>query len=427
MRIIAVLISLFFILSWAPVYGEGEDQPQLNNETSDLREQIEKKSGELQVLQAERERLEKNIQELGKSGNTLSKELKSIDYQINQLNLSIKSNKLILEKLDLEIESLTVEVGGIEEVILNAKDTIGKLFVELQQKDRESILTLFLRNKSLSASIAEARSITTLNSALAENALRLKELQSELGQKLDEEKNKKTSREIEKNNLLNRQYIAQDQKSEKQKVLTQTKNQEKVYQQQLSELEKLQREISVEVEKIETELRKTIDPNLLPLPRPGVLAWPVQNPRLTQGYGATEFAAKNYPGKYHNGIDLGAPIGTEVGSAHDGIVINIADQDKFCRKGAYGKVVVVKHDNGLTTLYAHLSKYIVSIGQKVQKGEVIGYVGRTGYATGPHLHFTVFATQTLTPARPGFPEGTRSSRVCGPMPVGGDLDPTKYL
>jgi murein DD-endopeptidase MepM/ murein hydrolase activator NlpD len=87
----------------------------------------------------------------------------------------------------------------------------------------------------------------------------------------------------------------------------------------------------------------------------------------------------------------------------------------------------VKHNNGLTTLYGHLSKYIVSIGQRVERGEVIGYVGSTGYATGPHLHFTVFASQTLVPARPGYPEGTKPSKSCGPMPVGGDLDPTKYF
>jgi len=209
--------------------------------------------------------------------------------------------------------------------------------------------------------------------------------------------------------------------------LSQTKNQEIIYEKQLEELTKLQDEISLEIEKIETEMRKNIDPNLLPLPRPGVLLWPVPEGRLTQGYGATAFAAKNYKSKYHNGLDVGRFLGAEVVAAEKGTVINIGDQDKFCRKAAYGKFIVIKHENGLTTLYGHLSRQIVSIGDKVERGQTIGYMGKTGWATGPHLHFTVFSSQTLTPARAGFPEGTQASRVCGPMPVGGDINPTLYV
>ena len=95
-----------------------------------------------------------------------------------------------------------------------------------------------------------------------------------------------------------------------------------------------------------------------------------------------------------------------------------ANQDSYCYKGAYGKVVVINHTNNLTTLYGHLSRYIVAKGDIVQKGQVIGYSGKTGYATGPHLHFTVFA-------QPTFYVGP--SRTCGPMPFGGDLNPQRYL
>jgi murein DD-endopeptidase MepM/ murein hydrolase activator NlpD len=83
--------------------------------------------------------------------------------------------------------------------------------------------------------------------------------------------------------------------------------------------------------------------------------------------------------------------------------------------------------NGLTTLSAHLSRYVVENGESVTRGQLIGYVGKTGYATGPHLHFTIFASNTIPPASAGFPEGTQASRVCGPMPVGGDVNPMQYL
>ena len=138
---------------------------------------------------------------------------------------------------------------------------------------------------------------------------------------------------------------------------------------------------------------------------------------VTQGYGRTPYSAR-YPQNWHNGIDIGAPIGTPVLAAEAGTVVATGNQDAYCRKGAYGKFIIIKHENNLVTLYGHLSRQIVQKGDIVSRGQLIGYSGRTGYATGPHLHFTVYAGPT-------FYMG--ASRVCGPMPYGGDLNPLGYL
>ncbi|MEW6617017.1 MAG: peptidoglycan DD-metalloendopeptidase family protein [Patescibacteria group bacterium] len=415
-------IFLVFVLC-APFFSYAQSQTSGGS----LRDLIAEKSERLKELQEQRAALEKNLETVAKSNTKLSKEIKTMDNTISQLDLLVKSNNLAIEKIELEIDSLTGDIGNTEKNIAQKKETIGKLFSELQQKDNENFLTIFLRNKSLAESVAEARTISTLNSNLYENLEALKNLQMDLTKKIREGENKKQEKAAEKVNFQNRQVILADQKKEKQVVLSQTKNQELIYEKQIEELTKLQDEISLEIEKIETEMRKNIDPNLLPLPRPGVLLWPVPEGRLTQGYGATAFAAKNYKSKYHNGLDMGRFLGAEIVAAEKGTVINVGDQDKFCRKAAYGKFIVIKHENGLTTLYGHLSHQIVSVGDKVERGQVIGYMGKTGWATGPHLHFTVFSSQTLTPARAGFPEGTQASRVCGPMPVGGDINPTLYL
>ena len=64
----------------------------------------------------------------------------------------------------------------------------------------------------------------------------------------------------------------------------------------------------------------------------------------------------------------------------------------------YGNYVIITHDNGYQTLYAHMQKYIVATGQKVTQGATIGYVGSTGYSTGPHLHFSVYKnSKTIDP------------------------------
>lgn len=85
----------------------------------------------------------------------------------------------------------------------------------------------------------------------------------------------------------------------------------------------------------------------------------------------------------HSGIDLAAPRGTPIKASEGGLVIYSGWY------GGYGKVVIIDHSKGYSTLYAHMDKMTVSVGTRVRQGEVVGYEGATGYATGPHLHFEV--------------------------------------
>ena len=88
----------------------------------------------------------------------------------------------------------------------------------------------------------------------------------------------------------------------------------------------------------------------------------------------------------YNGVDLAAPTGTPIFASAEGDVI-VAKATGW--NGGYGSYVVVQHPNGSQTLYSHASSVIVSLGQHVQQGQVIAYVGRTGKATGPHVHFEI--------------------------------------
>ena len=77
-------------------------------------------------------------------------------------------------------------------------------------------------------------------------------------------------------------------------------------------------------------------------------------------------------------------IGSEVFSTGNGVVEKVIENDK-----GYGNRIVIDHENGFKTVYAHLSKFNVTVGQKVKKDDVIGYVGSTGTSTGPHLHYEI--------------------------------------
>lgn len=105
--------------------------------------------------------------------------------------------------------------------------------------------------------------------------------------------------------------------------------------------------------------------------------------RLSSGFGMRIHPIYKVK-KMHTGIDFAAPIGTEIYATGDGVIEKV----KYRRRG-YGKHVVINHGYGYKTLYAHLNKYIVRRGQKVKRGQVIGYLGNTGSSTGPHLHYEV--------------------------------------
>lgn len=89
-------------------------------------------------------------------------------------------------------------------------------------------------------------------------------------------------------------------------------------------------------------------------------------------------------GKFHAGMDFTSPVGTPVTTTGDG-VIEVVESKQW----GYGNCIVVNHGYGYKTRYAHLSKFKVKRGQKVTRGQVIGYVGNTGKSTGPHLHYEV--------------------------------------
>ena len=114
--------------------------------------------------------------------------------------------------------------------------------------------------------------------------------------------------------------------------------------------------------------------------RRAYLGSPLEFTRVSSGF-SMRFHPILQKWRAHLGVDFAAPTGTPARTVGDGVVSFAGSQ------GGYGNVVFVKHRNGHETVYAHLSKINVSLGQQVQQGDTIGLVGATGWATGPHLHF----------------------------------------
>jgi murein DD-endopeptidase MepM/ murein hydrolase activator NlpD len=227
---------------------------------------------------------------------------------------------------------------------------------------------------------------------------------------------KKTAKETEKktltglkDQLAGQKQVTEEIKKEKNQLLTVTQNKESNYQKMLADSLQRKKAVEAEMADVEQQIKIAIDPSSLPKVGSGVLLWPLTKVIITQYFGNTSFASTHtilYGGKGHNGIDLGIPIGTTVMSAAEGRVIGTGDTDKTCPRASYGKWVLIEHPNGLSTLYGHLSVIRVEEGQTVYANQPIGFSGNTGYSTGPHLHFTVYASQ-------GVKVSSLQSKACG--------------
>lgn len=120
---------------------------------------------------------------------------------------------------------------------------------------------------------------------------------------------------------------------------------------------------------------------------------PLEQARVSSGYGMRNHPVLRKRAR-HNGIDLAAPTGTPVYATADGTV------ERANWFSSYGKYIQIGHGNAIETRFAHLSRIVVSDGQKVRKGDLIGYVGSTGRSTGPHLHYEVRVDGRAVDPRP---------------------------
>ena len=405
MKKILFLVSIFYFLFSITSFAAA---PQ------ELKNAINQKTQQLQEINNQIKETQKNLESIQGQGQTLQKEIKQTDYNINQLNLNIRSSEITIDKLVLEVNFLQYEITDAENEIVLKREAITRILQEFQKTDGETPLLIFLKNKSLADSVFEMQNLTDLNAGLKTEIDNLRKVKEEMADKLDQSANKKQLTEIENSNLKNRKVILDDVKKEKKNILVQTKNQEKVYQRIISDLEKKQMEIANEIDKLEENLRLSFDPSVLPTKRPGVLAYPVADHYVTQKYGNTAFASWAYKTKFHNGIDFKASLGTPILAAEDGEVMAVGDNGRV----QYGKFILIKHNNNLATLYAHLSRQIVQKGSVIKRGQVIGYSGNTGYSTGPHLHFGVYWALNLK---------MQSFSGAGLVPVGVTINPANYL
>jgi len=399
---------------------------------SELQEEIEVKRKEVEQINKQIAQTEGTIQQLSGQARTLQGAITEIDTGIKQASLNIQSSEVNIDKLSLEIEALSYETQEVGDEIRKKREQVGELLRTVQQRDKYGFLESLLTSQSLAEGLSEINALKALQDNISADAAVLAELQESLRDNILVSSGKKDQLAVEVINLEQRKIILDEQKDQKEDLLVQTKSQESEYQSLLSELEQQQQSLLNEIADIEARLARNFDRSSVPTRQAGFLMWPVtasgeRTGVISQNYGETAYSSRFYRGRPHNGTDIAAPTGTEVRAAADGVVARVDYNGLYYQ---YGRYVLIDHGNGLSTLYAHLSGTTVSQGQRVDRGDLIGYVGNTGFSTGSHLHFGLYAT-------PKIGWRTSSDReqgglfsvppASGLVPIGVTLNPQQYL
>ena len=205
---------------------------------------------------------------------------------------------------------------------------------------------------------------------------------------LQEEEEKKNQISIEAEEFADdverKKNIVESEKKQvenkKARVLSERQKAQNLLNQANKQLEKLDKE-HADLEKLEDAIQADID-RLMSVGgvAPGKLSWPITGSYVSSGYKWRRLGGTT---SFHGAIDIPSSTGTPIKAAAGGVVIVARYY------GAAGRTVFIDHGGGMTTLYFHMNKIYVSVGQTVVTGDVIGSVGTTGRTTGPHLHFEV--------------------------------------
>lgn len=378
----------------------------------EIKKEIELRAQEVKDLAATIKKYQKDLEAVGKQENTLQNQINRMNKEIAILNLNIKKTQTQIIEAGLKIDELKNQVYVKEDEIESRKEKLAHIILLMSQSESGNLLSLAFSTKNLSDFFSQQESLANLQRDVKISLDELKTFKSEL----ENFKKDKETQQAELKNLneeLGSQWqITNEQKTEKDSLLKDTRNKEKEYQRIINELNRKRQDVESEINALEERLRQAIDKSKISISK-GILRWPLDG-RLSQGYGKPNWNAVY---DFHNGIDIAAPTGTPIKAALGGKIIGVGDNGRY----SYGKWIAIEHSSfSIVTLYGHLSLQKVSVGQEVKTGDIIGYVGSTGYSTGPHLHFTIFTSDSYTLMK--------STKVPGLLiPIGGTLNPMEYL
>lgn len=393
-KLLSALLAVVLLFSLMPNQAEAASSSVIKEQLDELKDQKSELEAEIKALQKQYQANENEILDLVSQKDIIDQEVALLTAQIQNINNQISAYSLLIADKQDELDDAQAHLA------------------QLNEKNKERIRTME-EEGSLSywAVIFEASSfsdlldrISMMQEIAAADRQRLEELRTAAEvvtaaqQELETEK---TALETTREELNQTETELAYKREEADELLRKLIAKGEEFQQLIDESEDLQNELLLEIAQKEKDYKDAkyqewlatyVPPTTWPsddtTPSSGTVSkegWikPVPYYTLTSAFGMRIHPIQKV-WKMHNGVDLACSQGTPIYAARSGKVTVASYQ-----AGGAGYYVSINHGDGFSSIYMHMTHYIVSAGQYVSQGQVIGYVGSTGGSTGPHLHFGI--------------------------------------
>lgn len=359
----------------------------------ELNQKISQKNADIDRLEQEIKQYQLEIDNLGKQKNSLNVSIKQLDLTRKKLIADISITQTKIDKTNLKIKELSLEINNKQGRISNNLNALSLDIKKINELEQNDIVATILSENDFTVIWNDIDNMTTVGKTIRQMTVELKEIKSDLEDTRKETTDAKNELLSLKSKLADQKKIVDQNTAEKKKLLAQTKNSEASYQKLLKDRLAKKDAFERELEEYESQLKYILDPSKLP--NKGVLSWPLDYVYITQLFGITKSSKRLYVSGSHSGVDFRATVGTPVKAMADGVIAGVGNTDLQCPGVSFGGFILIKYNNGLANTFGHLSLIKVYNGQKVSRGEVIGYSGNTGYSTGPHLHVSLYAKDAV--------------------------------
>lgn len=370
LSVMALAVEMLPAGSSVGVKASAATASELRNKQAQLESQQKTISSKLSALKKSKAAAQEQLDLVNELVENLQTQIATVNSQIVAANAEIAGIEQEIARKDQEIEDSKEKFKQRMKAIYISGDMTGALEIMLSSDGVQE----FISNMVYLEAMAD------YDQGLIDELTNDKEGYQE--KKAIVEQHKKQI-DAQKAELAEKKTELDAQQKEAEELMKQIKADEEAY-------KKKQAEIDLQMAQARAQLDALISRNTSNSKNTayygGSFGWPTPGyKRITSPYGNRTFT---YQGKkissFHKGIDIGAPTGAKIVASNGGKVVTSA-----YNAGGYGNYVIIDHGGGKMTVYGHMSKRGVSVGQSVDKAQQIGLVGSTGRSTGPHLHFEI--------------------------------------
>jgi len=387
--IAVIAIFSLIIINRAPL-AHGDYESEIN----ELNSQIDNKKDAVAKLRDQQRYYQQLLAEKQQEKASLNNQLSILDNKIAEIELDIEGTKLEMEQTELELRSLELEIANKDQQIDQAQGRLSKLIKTIDQQGSKNPLEIILMNDSFSDFLNDIEYLNNISSAVRDELEDLKDLKTSLEEQRQILNHKREQLTELQQVLADKKDNLDQEKQTKNFILEQTQLSESQYQALLADAKKEQEQASAEISKLEKTVRQKLAQLEASRPKSSqgessnVLIWPVFKNRINAYFHDPDYPFRNV--FEHPAIDIRAGQGTPIMAAADGYMAAAKNAGM-----GYSYIMIV-HNNGLATVYGHVSKIVVQEEDYVTAGQLIGYSGGTPgtpgagkMTTGPHLHFEV--------------------------------------